>query len=311
MAEEMQGQDVLSRLTSFVGGNQEEATSDETPAEEPQETPEATQEEQPQETQDEGVTIDPDAPLIEITVKKEDGTDETRPWSLNELKQSVMMKQDYTRKTQEIARAREQMSQAIEQQVAQERNNYLQSLQMAEAALVSLVAPELQQVDFSKLAEENPAEAVKLQAKAAKLQQTMAALRQQQQAVQQQAVQRLAQESVRLLSDPVTGIPGWGDELYSSLISEGAKAYGFRPEEIANVVDHRLIRVLNDALSFQKAKSAKPVVKAVPKVIKPGAPSVKGEMQARNEQQLQARLKKTGDLKDAAALYLSRMKGAT
>jgi hypothetical protein len=68
-----------------------------------------------------------------------------------------------------------------------------------------------------------------------------------------------------------------------------------------------MIRVLHDALQFQKAKAVKPKdqAKAVPKVLKPGTPQGKSETQAKQEAQLRQRLQKTGSVEDAAALYLA------
>jgi hypothetical protein len=80
---------------------------------------------------------------------------------------------------------------------------------------------------------------------------------------------------------------------------------------VANVVDYRMIKVLNDALAYRKLAEAKPkiskqVVKS-PKVVKPGAAGDASDAQAQTDQKLRQRLRQTGDVKDAAAIYLQRM----
>lgn len=299
---------VLSRLSAFVG-DPEESAEDDAPDEQPETEGEAAEPEQASEEEapaqePAGVEVDPDAPLVEITSKGDDGKDETRLWSLNEMKKGVMMERDYRRKTAEVARARDTMETEVQQQVSQTRTEYIQGLKTAEQALLALVLPELQNVDMDKLAAENPSEAMRVQVKAGKLNNAVTAIRQQLAQADQQAQTQMAQQSKRALSDPIGGIPGWGDEMYGKIIQEGAKYYGFKPEEVANVVDHRMIRALHDALQYQQAKQAKPAPKGpAPKVIKPGAPAGSDDLRAREVTNLRQRLKKSGDLRDAAALW--------
>jgi hypothetical protein len=302
-------QSVLSRLTSFVDPPPPEEEKDppaqEDTAEQPEEA-EAEAEEAPAEEESQGVEVDPDAPLVEITVKGDDGSEDTRLWSLDEMRKGVMMEKDYRRKTAEVARARETLDTEVQQQVQEARNTYVQGLKAAEQTLLALVVPELNGIDMDKLAEENPALAVKFQAKAQKLNNAVHNIRQQLAQADQQAMQQMAQQSIRALSDPVSGIPGWGDEVYSSIIKEGAKTYGFKPEEVANVVDHRMIRVMHDALKYRQATQVKPVPKQSPKVLKPGAPQGRDDQRAREATNLRQRLKKSGDIKDAAAAWLAQ-----
>ncbi len=277
--------------------------------EEEVEAPETEVEAEAPEPEPEGDAVDPDAPFIPVKVKAEGGTDQDELLSINQLKSGYMMQKDYQRKTAELARARDTLTQEVEQAVSQERQSYLQGLQVAEQALLNMVVPELNGVDIEKLAQTDPAKAVAIQARAHKLNQTVQAIRGQIAQAAEQARKAQAEQSKRALSDPVSGVPGWGDQLYNQIISE-AKDYGFSTEEVANVVDHRMIRVLHDALQYRKAKTAKPKdqVKAVPKVLKPGTPQGKSALQAQNEAQLSNRLQKSGSIEDAAALYLARRK---
>lgn len=306
-----QGQDIQPTEDEIVQRIANVLTPPEESQEEPQEIQEGEEapEEEAQEAEPEGPAVDPDAPFIPLKFKTEGGEDKEENLSINQLKSGYMMRQDYQRKTAELARARETLTNEVETHVAQERQNYVQGLQVAEQALLAMVVPELNGIDMEQLAQSDPSKAVLLQAKAHKLSQTINGIRAQIAQANQQAMQKQAEQSIRILSDPIQGIPGWNDQLYTNIISEGAKTYGFRPEEVANVVDHRMIRVLHDAMQYRQAKAAKPVqAKAVPKVLKPGTPQGRSEAQAKQEALLSQRLKKSGSVEDAAALYLARRK---
>lgn len=308
---------VVDRLAALFGESGDEPAQEEQQQPESDAAPEPVVQEadtDPAETEEESVqdtlTIDPDSPLVEITIKTEGGADETRLWSLNEMKAGVMMHKDYQRKTAELAKARDQLAQEVQQMVEPERQAYLQNLQNMQAAVQTLVMPELQNVDWEKLAVENPAQYVQLSAKYQKAQQALQYAQHQQQQEMTRQFQAQAQHSRQMLSDPIAGIPGWNDGLYTSLINEASKQYGFSPQEVAQVVDYRMIKVLHDAFQYQKVKSAKPAVEkkvmVAPKVLKPGAQADSSDAHAKTEKDLHQRLRKTGDVKDAAALYMAR-----
>lgn len=292
---------VEDRLAAFINPVEEQ------PEQEAQEAaPQEEQEEQPQE-EESPLTIDYEAPLFEVTVKVEGGGSEVKKVSLKDLESGYMMQSDYQRKTAELARARETMTQEVQKTVEPMRQQYIQNLQQLQTVVQSLVMPELQGVNLEQLASENPAEYVKVTAKFQKVQQALQQAQWAQQQEAQRAFQQQAEESRQILSDPVRGIPGWSNEVYQGIISEGSRSYGFSPEEVAGVVDHRMIKVLHDALQYQKISKSKPIVEkkvsVAPKVLKPGAPTSGAETQAKEVKDLRARVKKSGDIKDAAALY--------
>ena len=132
--------------------------------------------------------------------------------------------------------------------------------------------------------------------------------RQQLQQQQQAAMQAAIQQSRQTLE---ADIPGWGEELYKNVLGSVAKEYGFKNEEVAPVVDARLIKVFHDAHQYRQLQKAKPEISkkvvAVPKVVKPG--SAQSQNASSNEvQELEARLKKTGSGDDFVALYLAKQK---
>ena len=292
---------VEDRLAAFLA--EPEEGDAEVAAEAEQETPEEEVQEQPEEG---SITIDPDAPLFEVSVRVEGGGTEVKNVSLAEMQKGYMMQADYQRKTAELARAKDQLSQEVSQMVEPERQMYQQNLQVLQQMVQGVVMPELQNINWEQLASENPAEYVRATAKAQKAQQMLSQIQQQSQQLQQRQFQETAKRSVQILSDPVQGIAGWNNEMYQGIISEGSKEYGFATEEVANVVDHRMIKVLHDALQYRKLKSAKPTVEkkvvVAPKVLKPGAPA--GEDQSAKETKaLRAQFHKTGNMKDAARYF--------
>jgi hypothetical protein len=285
---------------------QELPNEPEQPAEDVQEV--TTADENPEPQDENTITIDPEAPLFDITIKAEGGADETKKVSLKELESGYMMQADYVRKTKELAKAREQLTSEVQQMIEPERQAYVQNLQILQQAVLGLSAPELQNVNWDQLAAEDPAKYVLLTSKAKRVEQTLQYIQAQQQQAEAQARQKAAEHSKKMLSDPINGIPNWGQELYTTLINDASKQYGFTPEEVAQVVDYRMIKVLRDAHEYHKLLQAKPVmdkkVAVAPKVLKPGAPAVQGDVQAKQEKEVFQKLKKTGDLRDAASAFL-------
>ena len=95
-----------------------------------------------------------------------------------------------------------------------------------------------------------------------------------------------------------------GKELKSGLVSTAAEAYGFQPEELAALMDHRHVRVLMDAVAYQQLNSAsgkkKVEQKVQNKVVRSKKRKVTAEAQARKKQR--AKLKQTGNIEDAIGL---------
>jgi hypothetical protein len=305
--EELQEEDAVEKIAALLG--QERLPEPQLPTTPP--TQEAQQpEQQTEQVEDENtITIDPEAPLFDVTVKVEGGASENLKVSLKELESGFMMQKDYQRKTAELARAREQLTQEVQKMVEPERQSYTQNLQILQQAVLGLAAPELQSVNWEQLASEDPAKYVQLTAKAQRVQQMLSHIQNQQQQAQQQALQQAAQQCQKMLTDPIQGIPNWGAEVAQTIIQTGT-TYGYSPEELAQVVDYRHIKVLHDLAEYNKLKAAKPGVEkkvtVVPKVLKPGAPA--GDLQAKKETELSQKLRKSGSVNDAAALLLARRK---
>jgi hypothetical protein len=108
-------------------------------------------------------------------------------------------------------------------------------------------------------------------------------------------------------------IPEFGDaktatKLKGDLVQFGSKL-GYSESELSEVMDHRAILVLQKAMKYdqlvegkskatEKAKSARPVVK-------PGTKKTGRTSAAKQRQNAEARMKKTGDINDVAKFLLS------
>lgn len=245
---------------------------------------------------------------LEVEITGDNGkVTEKKP--IKELKLGYMRQADYQRKTAEVARQREEVGQKVRQGIESERTQYLQTLQQMESALVDSVAPELKDVNWNTLANENPGEYVRLRNRADQIATTLKAVqakqqevRQQQTAEQSQARQTAASKARETLE---ADIPGWNDALYHTLMKTG-ESHGFKAEEVGTWIDPRAIKLLHKAHLYdqlQKPSNDKKVV-VPPKVIKPGV--TEGQTRQKGADAMK-RLQTSGKLSDAADLIASRM----
>lgn len=135
-------------------------------------------------------------------------------------------------------------------------------------------------------------------------------LREQDLVSQQQMQEYLQKENEALL----TKLPDWVDAEKATeektQISKYLLSEGFTENDIANAADHRLIVLARKAMLFDQNTSktdvAKKKVVKVPKVMKPGAPKTTEQSNNEKVTQLQSKLRKSGDTKDALALLKAR-----
>lgn len=271
----------------------------ETPTEEAQteEAPEEAQEETPAEIR-----------KHKLTVKAEDGADLEVEVDDEELKKGYMLEKAFRMKTAQLAREREAVQAKIKEATEAKAKEYEEKLQIAEQAIWGTLMPELQSIDWNKLAAENPAEwAQKYQyvqnvnAKLAQIQQEKQKLEAARQEESRANLRKQAEEAVEVLK---TEIPGWSNDLYGKILKFGTEA-GFKAEEVNAITDHRAIKVLHDAMKYRELR-AKPVVEKraapqAPKVVKPGA-GEKPDASAESWEKGMAKLKQSGRTDDAVAL---------
>jgi hypothetical protein len=134
---------------------------------------------------------------------------------------------------------------------------------------------------------------------------------QQQSEAQARAMQAYVQQEMQALK---AVIPEFGDaskatKIRENLVRGGNEYYGYTPEEIGNVMDHRAVMVLKDAVAYRnlmagKDKAAKKVAGAKP-VVKPGAKKV-GDGKKTIQQRRKAKLGQSGRIEDALSLILNQ-----
>ena len=130
---------------------------------------------------------------------------------------------------------------------------------------------------------------------------------QQQSQAEQRAKQAYLKEQMAQLQKV---IPEFADskkasQIKDSLLTNGNKYYGYTAEEIGEVVDHRAIQVLHDAIKYRELQAGKKKVvqKATKKVVKAGAKRVNDSANKVRQKQM-AKLKQTGNINDAVSLLL-------
>lgn len=136
--------------------------------------------------------------------------------------------------------------------------------------------------------------------------QQIAAQQGQAQAAAQRAYLEREMETLKQLV-PEFSDPEKAPQVRDRLVTMGQEVYGYSPEEISAVMDHRAIRVLHDAIKFQEIMSgkAKAEAKAKPKnrrTVKAGAKRTASKSQA--QRQTRQKLKQSGSIDDALSLIL-------
>lgn len=131
-----------------------------------------------------------------------------------------------------------------------------------------------------------------------------------QQQAQQQAQQAYLEREMETLRQvmPEFADPEKATKTRDSMLRMGTEIYGYQPEEISAVMDHRAIRVLNDAIKYQEIMRGKDkaVEKATKgprgKVVKAG--SKKTASNRNDSRQARSKLKRSGSIQDAMSLIL-------
>lgn len=268
------------------------------------------EEEQPEEDSETPTEEVQEITKYRFTVKNADGLDEEVEMTPEEMQKSVMLERDYRRKTTELARQREQLQTEISKGLEQERAQYLQNLEVVKNAFLKSLAPEFESVDLNKLADEDPAQYVKVTNRLGQVQKIWQAIQEEQakvtqqlQAEHQQAMQKAVIEARETLQK---AIPTWSDELYENVLKTTVDSYGFKPEEVNVVVDPRIIRLMHDAAEYRKLKGQSSIVQKkvaqAPKVVKPG----QGGQRVDPTHEARAALRKSGKTDDFAAFLQAK-----
>ncbi len=276
----------------------EQMMLDETP--EPETTEEIQADASPEvEAEDVVETEEQDEPEADpvFEIETETGLEKLTP---AQIKERMMLKADYTRKTMALAEERKATERA-QAELAQVKQ------QLAEA-LQTWAVPTEQEPDWAKLAtsltpQEFNLKRVQWEQRQQKAQQARMEYMALQQAEQQRAIQT---EFAKLIER----VPEWRDEskfkAAAAKMQEVGADYDFSPQEIASIVDHRMVRVLYDAARYRELQKGAPAVTkkvaAAPATLKPGAKvSPKATDEAARQKQ-RAKLRQSGRVDDAIEL---------
>ena len=259
--------------------------------------------EQDEEPDDE--QLDSESQTFTVTV---DGKPEEVP--LDELIAGYHRYATYTKKSQQLAEQRDGFGaeqQALRQTYQQYQGVLSQLHQQMEAA------NQPPDMDWNTLERENPVQFLKLKY----LEQQRAGEIQAVQAEQARMQQLLAGENDKKLQQHLTveqnlvleKIPEWADgDLQADeqrKLVEFGKTIGFSDHELNTVYDHRALVVLRDAMRYNELTNGDKITAAKSKIgsVKGGNKETSRRVRSRQVKAKRARLKKTGKVDDAAALF--------
>ena len=291
--------------------NSPEPQNEELQVDQPQEQ-EIMEEESQEETSED---VSQDEEQIDTQEKQEDSPSYTvkvngqeLDVTLDELRNGYSRDADYRQKTEELSHQRKQFQSESEKQ----RQDYSQKLNELNQRLSSAqqdLNAEINSADLDKLYEEDPTEAARVERKLKKKQDALNQSLQQTQAEQKQQFETFLQDQQRKL---VSKMPEFSDPAKASSLKANMKStlnnYGFNDQEVAQVYDHRIVMLVNDAMKYRSMQNSKPNI--AKKITKPSKPFSSGVKQGKSEANLKlrrdkfSRLKKSGSMKAAQDVFL-------
>lgn len=259
--------------------------------------------------------LDSDAPqTFKVTV----GGEEVEV-TAEELQSGYMRQKDYTQKTMEVAETRKGLREAEETLLGLEQE-YEQNLQVVASVLTGGLGFD---PDWNAVKTANPENWKQIREEWLERQDQIKAVRGEMARVQQNATQRakdlreqrVAEEQEKLRA----AVPEWLDPAVAKVDAEKlgrtAALYGIEPEEFANVIDHRLILILRDAMRAREmdetADQGKDVRRKTRKkspTLKSGSRKAPGKTPVKTKKARAAarkRLTQSGKIGDAEAALLT------
>ena len=228
--------------------------------------------------------------------------------TLDELRNGYQRDADYRRKTEELSNDRKNFQSESEKQrldYSQKLNELNQSLSVAQQDLNA----EMNSADLDKLYDEDPTEAARVERKLKKKQDALNQSLQKAQAEQKQQFETFLQDQQRKL---VSKMPEFSDPAKASSLKANMKNtlnnYGFNDQEVAQVYDHRIVMLVNDAMKYRSMQNSKPnlakKISKPSKVFSSGVKQGKTELNQKARKEKFSRLRKSGSTKDATSIFL-------
>ena len=230
-------------------------------------------------------------------------------------KEAVLRQSDYTKKTQALANLQAQ---------ATDRLQYAEAREQLAAAVIQDVADlralqgelqKFQSADWASLYDANPGQALRFQQQMRDLEKQV---NEKQGTIQQKAahISKATAEHARFQWEKAEQ---GARELIGNItpqeniaMAQTIRGLGISEQEFkTRFADPRIIAAVHKAAKWDALQAGKPkameTAKGAPPVVKPGA-STGNQSAATKDKALRARLAKSGDLKDAAALLYTRMR---
>jgi len=174
----------------------------------------------------------------------------------DEWKNGRLRQQDYTVKTQDLAKQKTEFETAQQEFVARQQFQQQHIQAVAKVMAIDERLEQFQKLDWNALTDADPVQALKLDRQMRELQQQKAqqieGLQQSQAKLtfeQQQATARRQQEAREELSKD---IPGFGTAEVQKQLLEVGKAAGYKQEELASVQDPRAVKLLHKAYLYDQ-----------------------------------------------------------
>ena len=236
--------------------------------------------------------------------------------TLSELQAGYQKDKDYRQKTETLKREREQFEAAAMERAKALEESHAQAAYVLNA-IEQQIASTANSQELERLRQTNPQEWA---ARRLELQDRLGAL----QGLKQQAAQSYAQVQQQMQQERMatlqktleqerqallTAIPDWNQETNQRLTEFLQSDYGFSPEQVAQVYDHRLVKMAYEAMKYRESQRKSEItvakVKKAPKLVKPATPQSPQTLKKAQVAKLRGKLKKTGHVRDAASLILS------
>ena len=227
--------------------------------------------------------------------------------TLDELKKGYSRDADYRRKTEELSFEKKQFMSEADQQ-RQDYSKRIMELNQILAFTQQQLNSEINNVDLNKLYEEDPVEATKVERQIRLKKEKMMEAANKLQQEQQRQLSSYVQEQQRILAEKM---PEFNDAQKASTTKNNLRnflnSYGFKDAEIGQIYDHRIVMLVNDALKYRNVKNVKPVSAAQAskpgKFLSSGVKKDSNDMNFQRRKEKLGRLKKTGNVKDAASIF--------
>ena len=286
--------DVHSRLEAFFSTDEPEAA----PQEEQAAAPEAEESEAPEQEEaapeeaPEGETFEDDGETYVLPPKL---AEKVKQWKEGDLR-----REDYTRKTQELAEITRQvttmaetvqMAQRLEQEIAPEKSE----LERVKYQLSQFKTVNWNELDVSQhLALKQQMDALK--ERSAELDTAIKEKQGKFSEWKEAKKREVLQSGQKYLQQT---IKGWGQEAAKE-VTAAVKEVGYSDDEVENVLDARFVRLAWKAAQFDKLQASKPqaieAARKAPPVVKPGVAQKTDTAHAKRFKENRQELKKTGSL---------------